>query len=88
MIVNIKYNKINMIYDERLDLSRLGVLSIRRASSVEPEDGLWYADMNKVGGPVLGPFTKRSQALAGETIWLEDHINELHGKKILLQKLP
>jgi hypothetical protein len=60
------------IYGEAIDLSVLGKLSIQRASQVEPdEDGHWWADLAPVGGPTLGPFLCRSDALHAETSWLE-----------------
>ncbi len=60
------------IYSEQLDLNALGSLAIRRASHVEPtEDGLWVADLSPVGGPTLGPFAARGQALEAESRWLE-----------------
>ena len=38
---------------------------------VEPDrDGFWWADMGPSGGPVLGPFRSRSEALAAEMGWL------------------
>ena len=62
------------LYDEAVDLSALGVVAIRRASYVEPTDqGQWQADLSPVGGPVLGPFTLRSNALAAEVEWLRRH---------------
>lgn len=62
------------LYDETLDLSQLGQVSIRRASHVEPADeGQWQADLSPVDGPVLGPFALRSQALAAEVEWLQTH---------------
>ncbi len=65
---------VRCLYDERIDLSCLGGLSIRRASQVEPDgDGQWWADLAPVGGPRLGPFAWRSQALDAERSWLEDH---------------
>ena len=55
------------IYDEALDLREIGTLKITRASHVEPDaEGYWWADMGPVGGPMLGPFTSRSEALAAE----------------------
>ncbi|MEX2170068.1 MAG: hypothetical protein WD851_12225 [Pirellulales bacterium] len=63
-----------LVYDEALDLSSLGPVSIRRASHVEPTAaGEWHADLSPVGGPVLGPFAKRSAALTAEQAWLELH---------------
>ncbi len=78
MILHIKGARITMIYDENLDLRRLGKTSIQRASWVEPtEDGSWSADLGVSSGPRLGPFAKRSEALFAEQNWLERHLNEL-----------
>ncbi|WP_242687916.1 hypothetical protein [Alienimonas californiensis] len=42
-----------------------------RASHVEPADGgVWTADLSPSGGPVLGPFPLRSEALTAEADWL------------------
>lgn len=55
--------------------SALGQGKTRRASHVEPNDAdQWEADLSPVGGPVLGPFTKRSEALAAETEWIKKHV--------------
>lgn len=60
------------IYGEQIDLTALGGLHIVRASQVEPgTDGCWHADLRPVHGPILGPFAKRSDALAAEVAWLE-----------------
>jgi len=65
---------VRCIYDEAIDLHLLGVLSIRRASHVEPTaDGRWLADLAPVGGPTLGPFDYRTIALVAEIAWLEQH---------------
>jgi hypothetical protein len=62
---------VRFVYDESVDLTSLGPLSIRRASHVEPdEQGRWHADLSPVGGPRLGPFYCRSSALAAEQAWL------------------
>jgi hypothetical protein len=59
------------IYDEALDLREIGKLQITRASHVEPDtEGYWWADMGPSGGPVLGPFRSRSEALGAERGWL------------------
>lgn len=64
--------QVRCVYDERLDLAALGRRVIRRGSHVEPDThGQWLADLAPVGGPVLGPFALRSQALAAERAWLE-----------------
>ena len=65
---------VRCLYGEALDLSGLGPLTIRRASHVEADDaGNWWADLAPVGGPTLGPFAWRSQALDAERQWLEAH---------------
>ena len=62
------------IYGETIDLHGLGQVSISRGSHVEPDsDGQWIADLSPVSGPVLGPFSKRSDALAAERDWLQVH---------------
>ena len=63
---------VRCLYDETLDLSQLGPVSIRRASHVEPtQQGQWQADLSPVDGPVLGPFALRSEALSAEVEWLQ-----------------
>lgn len=60
------------IYTETIQLDELGRARIERASHVEPTpEGAWTADLSPVNGPVLGPFAKRSEALAAEVAWLE-----------------
>ena len=62
---------VKCIYDEALDLRALGKLQITRASHVEPDrEGFWWADMGPSGGPVLGPYGSRSEALGAERGWL------------------
>ena len=62
------------IYREEIDLAMLGRLAITRASHVEPTpEGRWLADLGPVGGPVLGLFDRRSDALDVEHDWLERH---------------
>ena len=62
------------IYSESIQLAVIGPLKIKRASHVEPDaDGRWIADLSPVGGPQLGPFNNRSDALAAEIRWLEQH---------------
>ena len=60
---------ISTLYSELLDLSALGAMNIARASQVEPDEtGRWFADV--IDGPRLGPFERRSDALAAEVEWL------------------
>ena len=66
-----------VLYGEAVDLGVLGPTSIQRASHVEPdEDGRWWSDLSPVNGPRLGPFPRRSDALAAEAAWLEEHLFE------------
>jgi len=63
---------VRCVYDEAIDLDPIGRPSITRASHVEPDgQGGWLADLAPVRGPMLGPFLRRSQALAAERNWLE-----------------
>jgi hypothetical protein len=58
---------VRCIYDEGIDLREIGTLKITRASHVEPDaESYWWADMGPSGGPVLGPYSSRSEALAAE----------------------
>ena len=63
---------VTAIYDEVLDLHAIGRPHIVRASHVEPDaDGRWFAAI--VDGPTLGPFARRSDAIAAEVEWLCEH---------------
>jgi len=65
---------VRCVYSETLDLHTLGRLNITRGSHVEPDpSGKWFADLSPVCGPRLGPFSRRSDALAAEQVWLEQH---------------
>ena len=65
---------VRCIYSEEIDLAAIGSPTITRASHVEPDQhGRWQADMGPVGGPLLGPFRTRSEALAAEQAWLEQN---------------
>jgi hypothetical protein len=62
------------IYAEAIDLHVLGSPTIKRASHVEPDtSGRWIADLTLVNGPKLGPFDKRTDALAAEVQWLREN---------------
>ena len=65
---------VRCLYEETFPIATLGGLHITRASHVEPDStGQWYADLAPVGGPRLGPFERRSQALTAEREWLNQH---------------
>jgi hypothetical protein len=67
--------QVTCLYGETIDLRSLGRLSIRRASRVEPDDGgQWWADLGPLGGPRLGPFRRRSEALDAEVAWIEENV--------------
>lgn len=64
------------IWSDKLQpLFAAGTGTIARASHVEPTpDGEWTADMGPVGGPVLGPYPVRGEALAAEVKWLNENV--------------
>jgi len=76
MIISFKTDgTARMIYTEKFDTDFLGKTTIKRASYVEPNDnGMWTADLAPSGGPILGPFKKRSEAIEAELKWLEEHL--------------
>ena len=64
-----------LLYTDVFDFDVFGNTNIARASHVEPDtNGGWYADLSPVKGPRLGPFRKRSEALAAETDWINHNI--------------
>jgi len=67
---------VEFLYEDALrSLLALGRATITRASHVEPTpDGRWTADLSPRGGPLLGPFTLRQEALDAERTWLEAHL--------------
>jgi hypothetical protein len=65
---------VRCVYGEAIDLTALGDIRIVRASAVEPDEtGRWWANLSAVGGPKLGPFSRRSEALLAEARWLSTH---------------
>lgn len=64
---------LRFIYDDALlSLKECGDFKVTRASHVEPNgDGEWEADLSPVGGPVLGPYDTRNQALEEEVRWIK-----------------
>ena len=66
--------QVRTVYDETIDLSKLGQLEIRRGSHVEPTtEGKWTVDLSPVDGPILGPCDRRSEALKAEHQWLVEN---------------
>lgn len=60
------------IYTDDFPWLELGKTLVQRASHVEPDHlGLWWADLSMSGGPKIGPFARRSDAIAAEVAWLE-----------------
>lgn len=67
-VIRCLYND-NLIPDLRSEAARC---EVQRASHVEPTpNGEWEADLSPVGGPLLGPFGTRAEALRAEVDWLE-----------------
>lgn len=77
MTVTIEAGRAQFIYtDDLAELLTLGEATVTRASHVEPAlGGGWTADMGPSGGPVLGPFALRAEALDAEVAWLREHRN-------------
>lgn len=71
--------KAQCIYDEKLDLTQLGAIDIRRASHVEPDPktpGNWFVDLGPVGGPTVRGFATRQAALDYEISWIESRLKQ------------
>jgi hypothetical protein len=61
-------------HDDLAPLLREGTFDVRRVSEVEPTAlGEWTADLSRIGGPVLGPFALRQDALDAEVAWLREN---------------
>jgi len=81
--------QVRCLYDETIDLASIGALHIRRASHVEPDSsGRWWTDLSPAGGPVLGPFAYRSQALSAERCWLDAHLGFIVAEKRSAESAP
>ena len=80
---------VQCLYDESIDLASIGTLHICRASHVEPDNpGRWWTDLSPAGGPVLGPFAYRSQALSAERSWLDAHLEFIVAEKLTTESAP
>ena len=67
--------EITAIYSDRLaEFFAEGKAETTRASHVEPKGTEWTADMSPLGGPILGPFALRQEALDAEVRWLEEKL--------------
>lgn len=65
------FGQVRCIYAENIDLHVFGRPTVVRASHVESDvEGRWWADLSPVSGPKLGPFHRRTEALAAEHDWL------------------
>ncbi|MCC7421818.1 MAG: hypothetical protein IT428_16185 [Planctomycetaceae bacterium] len=63
--------------DDLAPMLALGKPNVERVSRVEPDEkGRWWAILEPVGGPTLGPFTLRGDAIAAEIEWLEKNVME------------
>jgi len=72
-----KDGRVRGIYGEEIDLAALVRSGISRASHVEPTTGgRWVAELAPVGGPVLGPFDRRSEALEAEGVLVGGELAE------------
>jgi len=63
--------RVSAIWDDALaELAKLGECRVERASHVEWDGTGWRADLSPVGGPMLGSYRRRQDALAAEHDWL------------------
>lgn len=67
--------RLSFVYDDNLaGFLALGPGRVKRASIVEPDPAhRWRADLSPVGGPTLGPFERRGEAIAREVEWLQEN---------------
>ena len=64
------------IYNKDIPIGEIGEVDTNRTMRVSDvelgPDGKWYADLGRIGGPILGPFDFecRDDAIAAEVDWL------------------
>jgi len=69
---------VTFVHDDRVAeaLGDLGKATTTRVSHVEPDHlGGWAADMRPLGGPVLGSYRTRQEALAAELEWVAQYLD-------------
>jgi hypothetical protein len=73
--IRVRGDTVRHIYhDGLLALANQGRAVTTRASHVEPcAEGGWMVDLSPVGGPNLGPYPRRDEALDIEVEWLNAH---------------
>ena len=73
--IRVRGDTVRHIYnDGLLGLASQGRAVTARASHVEPcAGGGWMVDLSPVEGPVLGPYSRRDEALDIEVGWLNTH---------------
>ncbi len=65
---------LTFLWDDALaPLMELGSGYLQRASHIEPQGTEWVADLSPMGGPTLGAFPLRNDALVAERDWLQRH---------------
>lgn len=77
--ISVENGVLTFIYDdELLILAKLGKMHTKRATHVEPYEGLyatlWKADLSPSGGPKLIGFETRREALDAEVEWLKENV--------------
>lgn len=77
-VIAFRNGEAHQIYDEGCPIAIPGKKVCKRASHVEPVEGpentvSWVVDLTPLGGPIFPPLTTRTQALAAERQWIEDH---------------
>jgi len=74
-IVFLKDGTARFVYSDAIAgfMRDVGKLRTARASNVEPMNDGWAVDLSPVGGPILGPYATREEALRAEVDWLRTH---------------